>query len=154
MQPNGAGARLAISTTCTPSSGPIRSPPALIFKELFISVYGTVLAGRVILPAQQEGERRARRDRPPSVPEERRRHRARSHDRVAPRVQGDQLGQQFGAHPVRLAGDRVDPQPVAHRAALASWAAWAVAAGHGPWPACQRRSFANTRSALTASPAP
>src|SRR5580693_907146 len=37
-------------------------------------------------------------------------HRAGADQRVAPRVGGDQLGQQFDADTVRLARDRVDPQ--------------------------------------------
>ena len=35
--------------------------------------------------------------------------------RVAPLVEADQLGEHLGAQPVRLAGDRVDPQPSGHR---------------------------------------
>src|SRR5205085_11444825 len=39
-------------------------------------------------------------------------------DRVAPVVEADQLGEQLGAQAVRLAGDRVDAEPGAHRCRL------------------------------------
>ena len=77
-------------------------------------------------------------------------------DRIAPVVELDALGQQLGAQAVRLAGDRVDAQPLAH-AAIASGAgsrehaAAARSASHGPWRAWSRSSAANTRSALASS---
>jgi hypothetical protein len=40
-------------------------------------------------------------------------------DRIAPLVERDPLGEQLRAHPVRLARDRVDPYPLAHRCARA-----------------------------------
>jgi hypothetical protein len=42
------------------------------------------------------------------------RKRASVHDRVAPVVERDSLGQQLGAHPMRLTGDRVDHYAPAH----------------------------------------
>ena len=74
-------------------------------------------------------------------------------DRVAPVVELDPLGEQLGAQPVAVAGDRVDAQVPLHAAALArargsGSVGGAAQARHGPAPVVARARGANTRSAL------
>src|SRR5580698_284297 len=110
---------------------------------------------------KQQREGRAGRHRAPGQRNQLVRHRAGGDDRVAPRVGGDELGQQLNAQAMGLAGDRVHPQP---RAALAHrpWLPGSVGMGsmgdalaraHGPPRAWARTSSPNTSSALAASTA-
>ena len=76
-------------------------------------------------------------------------HGLRRDDGVAPGVRGDPLGEQLYADPVRLAGDRVDPQAVTHGAAPESAGSGSTgsrqACGQGPDAACLRRSRSKAR---------
>src|ERR1019366_1645803 len=79
-------------------------------------------------------------------------------DRVSPGVQCDELGKQVGPAPVRVAGDRVDPQQPAHGYRDPGRPGWRSPGtgstggrptrGHGPYRRWFSRSAPNTWSAL------
>src|SRR2546427_3310395 len=107
-------------------------------------------------PLEQESKRGTGVGSPPRVSDEILGDRPGIDDRIAPLVEGDPLGEELRAKSVRLACDRVDAKPLAHRSpplpagsGIGSTPG-ALQPAHGPRRRCSANSSAKTSSALRA----